>query len=105
MIAPTTPTGSLTTRLLPISSSNGNESSNVANVCMFPAGSPAWIMVDQVIGMPTSPAMVEAMSADEQAAYWLGLSDVGLRAPASLLVTVAVVLGDAVAQMLGSRPR
>ena len=48
---------------------------------------------------------VEAMSADEQTAYWLGRSDVGLRAPASLLVTVAVVLGDAVAQMLGCRPR
>jgi hypothetical protein len=48
---------------------------------------------------------VMAMSADEQTAYWLGLSDVGLRAPASLLVTVPFVLGDAVAQMLGTRPR
>ena len=31
---------------------------------MLPAGRPAWIIVDHVIGMPTSPAIVDAMSAE-----------------------------------------
>ena len=29
---------------------------------MLPAGRPAWIMVDHVIGMPTSPAIISAIS-------------------------------------------
>ena len=31
---------------------------------MLPAGRPAWIIVDQVIGMPTSPEMTSAISAE-----------------------------------------
>ncbi len=61
-MAPTTPTGSCTTRELPISSSQGNVSTAWAASANAPAGRPTWIMPDSERGMPSSCEMVLAIS-------------------------------------------
>ena len=63
---------------------------------MLPAGRPAWIIVDQVIGMPTSPAMtwaisgVRACSASFRRMRYFWRSSTGVAAHPSNAVRAAV---------------
>ena len=59
---PTTPIGSRTTRLLPTWVSNSYEPSSWAATAKFAFGRPAWMMLLSISGMPTSLAIVWAIS-------------------------------------------
>ena len=62
MIAPTTPTGSRTTRLLPICSSYGKLSAVAAAVLNELIGRPAWTIWLSHFGMPASRVTTVAIS-------------------------------------------
>ncbi len=68
MIAPTTPTGSRTISELPTSSSQAISSTSSACDEKVTDGSPAWIMRESVIGMPSSLAIRARASSSPRSA-------------------------------------
>ena len=64
MIAPSTPTGSRSTRELPISSSQATSSISPGIAANWPVGRPAWIIWLSFSGMPSSWAIVAAISSE-----------------------------------------
>ncbi len=62
MIAPSTPTGSRSTRELPISSSQRTSSISFGIAPNWAIGRPAWIILLSVSGMPSSWEIVAAIS-------------------------------------------
>ena len=62
MIAPSTPTGSRSTRELPISSSQATSSISCGIAANWPIGSPAWMIWLSFSGIPSSWAIVAAIS-------------------------------------------
>ncbi len=64
MIAPSTPTGSRSTRELPISSSQAISSISPGIAANWAVGRPAWMILLSLIGMPSSWAIVAAISSE-----------------------------------------
>ena len=62
MIAPSTPTGSRSTRELPISSSQATSSISFGIAANWAVGRPAWIIWLSFSGMPSSWEIVAAIS-------------------------------------------
>ena len=64
VIAPSTPTGSRSTRELPISSSQAISSISPGIAANWAVGRPAWMILLSLIGMPSSCEIVAAISSE-----------------------------------------
>ena len=69
MIAATTPTGSRTSVEVPTSSSHTNSEARCALSANVNVGSPAWMPLASMSGIPTSLAMHSAMSSPRSASF------------------------------------